>query len=77
MKHILENTENLAIRQDSVEGLIVDQTGDKPKVTGVHTKVFGEFHGEAVVITSGTFLNGLIHIGENKIKAGRAEMLLL
>ncbi|WP_132326173.1 tRNA uridine-5-carboxymethylaminomethyl(34) synthesis enzyme MnmG [Pseudobacteriovorax antillogorgiicola] len=72
MKHVLENTDNLAIRQDSVEGLLVEEASDKPKITGVKTKVFGEFHGEAVIITSGTFLNGLIHIGDNKIKAGRA-----
>ena len=72
MKHILENTENLAIRQDSVEQLIVEELGEKPAVVGVKTKVFGEFRGQSVIITSGTFLNGLIHIGENKIQAGRA-----
>lgn len=72
MKHVLENAENLAIRQDSVEELIIEPDGDKPRVVGVKTQVFGEFRGDAVVITSGTFLNGLIHIGDNKIKAGRA-----
>ena len=72
MKHALENTPNLAIRQDSVEGLLVENTDEKPKVTGVETKIFGKFYGEATVITSGTFLNGLIHIGDNKIQAGRA-----
>lgn len=72
MKHTLENTENLAIRQDSVESLLVRHDGGKPQIYGVVTGIYGEFHGAAVIITSGTFLNGLIHIGETKIKAGRA-----
>jgi tRNA uridine 5-carboxymethylaminomethyl modification enzyme len=41
-------------------------------VTGVTTRIFGSFHADAVIITSGTFLNGLIHIGKEKIPAGRA-----
>ncbi len=73
MKHKLENTPNLKIRQDSVEGLIVDQTFDGlSKVIGVETKFFGSFMAGAVVITAGTFLNGLIHIGHERISAGRA-----
>ena len=68
MKHCLENVRNLAIRQDSVEQLLVDGS----HVTGVRTRVFGDFQSQAVIITSGTFLNGLIHIGEQKIQAGRA-----
>ncbi|RZA18787.1 MAG: tRNA uridine-5-carboxymethylaminomethyl(34) synthesis enzyme MnmG [Proteobacteria bacterium] len=68
MKHVLENTTNLHIRQDSVEGLIIDEA----KVTGVETKLFGKFFADSVVITTGTFLNGLIHVGSQKISAGRA-----
>ncbi|RYZ61805.1 MAG: tRNA uridine-5-carboxymethylaminomethyl(34) synthesis enzyme MnmG, partial [Proteobacteria bacterium] len=68
MKHVLENTTNLHIRQDSVEGLIIDEV----KVTGVETKLFGKFFADSVVITTGTFLNGLIHVGAQKISAGRA-----
>lgn len=68
MKHVLENTSNLSIRQDSVEGLLIDDA----KVTGVETKLFGKFLGKSVVITTGTFLNGLIHVGSEKISAGRA-----
>ncbi len=68
MKHVLENTANLAIRQDTVEGLLIeDET-----LTGVETKLFGKFFAHAVVITTGTFLNGLIHVGSEKISAGRA-----
>lgn len=73
MKHCLENTNDLAIRQDTVESLVVDdKNGSKPRVTGVTTRIFGSFEADAVIITSGTFLNGLIHIGKEKIPAGRA-----
>jgi tRNA uridine 5-carboxymethylaminomethyl modification enzyme len=72
MKHTLENTPNLHIRQDSVEGLLIDNDSQAPSVVGVETRLFGKFHGRTVVITTGTFLNGLIHIGNQKISAGRA-----
>jgi tRNA uridine 5-carboxymethylaminomethyl modification enzyme len=72
MKHRLENTPNLAIRQDSVESLIVSKRDGKHRVLGVKGQLFGEFFGSAVIITSGTFLNGLIHVGDKKIAAGRA-----
>jgi tRNA uridine 5-carboxymethylaminomethyl modification enzyme len=72
MKHCLENTRNLAIRQDSVESLLLAEIEGVSCIRGVATKVFGEILGRTVVITSGTFLNGLIHIGEKKIPSGRA-----
>ncbi|WP_141736170.1 tRNA uridine-5-carboxymethylaminomethyl(34) synthesis enzyme MnmG [Oligoflexus tunisiensis] len=72
MKHTLENTPNLHIRQDSVEGLLIDNDSQTPAVVGVETRLFGKFHSRTVVITTGTFLNGLIHIGNQKISAGRA-----
>jgi tRNA uridine 5-carboxymethylaminomethyl modification enzyme len=72
MKHTLENTPNLHIRQDSVEGLLIDNDSQAPAVVGVETRLFGKFHSRTVVITTGTFLNGLIHIGNQKISAGRA-----
>ncbi len=72
MKHVLENTSNLHIRQDSVEGLLIDNDSQTPAVVGVETRLFGKFISRTVVITTGTFLNGLIHIGNQKISAGRA-----
>lgn len=75
MKHVLENVPNLSIRQDTVEGLLIDSSGargDALRVVGVETKTFGRFEAAAVIITTGTFLNGLIHIGKSKIPAGRA-----
>ena len=64
---ILENTENLDMWQDNVTGLMVEDGA----VKGVRTALGVEFRAKAVVITSGTFLNGLMHIGRVKIKGGR------
>jgi tRNA uridine 5-carboxymethylaminomethyl modification enzyme len=67
MKSVLERQENLELRQGSVERLLVE--GDEAR--GVET-AFGEcFHACTVIITTGTFLNGLIHIGLNHFPAGR------
>lgn len=68
MKHRLENTPNLSIRQDDVVKLLTGPEG----VCGVQTRIFGSIAAKTVVIASGTFLNGLIHIGSEKISAGRA-----
>lgn len=71
MKHALEREGNLAVRQDSVEALMIEDHPE-PHVVGVNTRIFGEIRARQVIITSGTFLNGLIHIGKQKIQAGRA-----
>lgn len=64
----LEATENLTIKQSLVEDLIVENDA----VVGVITAAGWKFKAKSVVITTGTFLSGLIHIGENKQQAGRA-----
>jgi tRNA uridine 5-carboxymethylaminomethyl modification enzyme len=73
MKHRLESTVGLSIRQDCVEGLLLkgEETASS-SVIGIEGKIFGKFYAPAVVLTTGTFLNGLIHIGMEKIQAGRA-----
>ncbi len=70
MKHTLEQTPGLSIRQDSVESFLFDESA--AKVVGVGCKNFGEFLAESVILTGGTFLNGLIHLGMEKTSAGRA-----
>jgi tRNA uridine 5-carboxymethylaminomethyl modification enzyme len=72
MKHTLERTPGLHLRQDSVEGLLVANEDAGARTYGVETRTFGRIYARKVVITSGTFLNGLIHIGREKIPAGRA-----
>ena len=64
---ILENLPNLYMWQDMVSELIIEQG----EVRGVRTGMGVEFRARAVVLTNGTFLNGLIHIGRTKIRGGR------
>ena len=66
-REILENTPNLSIWQDQVKELLVENQ----QVTGVKTILDVTFRARCVVITAGTFLNGLMHIGRTKIPGGR------
>ncbi len=68
MKHRLEKTPNLEVKQGTIEDLIVE--GDR--VTGVITKEGISYDCQAVVLSSGTFLRGLLHIGETNYSGGRA-----
>lgn len=68
MREKLEEIPSLTFRQDNV----VDLLTDNGKVTGIVTQTGQEFHAKAVILTSGTFLNGLIHIGENNYGGGRS-----
>jgi tRNA uridine 5-carboxymethylaminomethyl modification enzyme len=67
-RKVLEQTDNLGIWQEQANQLIVD--GDK--VIGVETSFGTRFFASAVILTNGTFLNGLMHIGFTKIKGGRS-----
>ncbi len=64
---IISNTENLEIVEDSAIGIIVENG----KVVGVETKSGEEIMCRALVLSSGTFLNGLMHTGLNKTSGGR------
>lgn len=66
-RSIIENTDNLYMWQDSVVSLIIEEG----KVCGVHTALGVDFKAVAVVLTAGTFLSGLMHIGRVKIQGGR------
>lgn len=67
-RNVLENTPNLSIWQDTVEQFIVS---DNHQVEGVITQMGVTFRAKAVVLTAGTFLNGLMHIGRKMIPGGR------
>jgi tRNA uridine 5-carboxymethylaminomethyl modification enzyme len=67
LKHTLELQPNLQIFQATVTGLVF-KSG---KVVGCRTNLDIEFHGQTVVVTTGTFLRGLMHIGQNKNEGGR------
>ena len=67
MRNVVLNTENLDVKQEIAEGLIIEDG----EVKGVTTQLGNTYTAAKVVITAGTFLNGLIHIGEKKQTAGR------
>ena len=67
IKHALESAENLTIKQAIVEKVIVSDG----RTAGVETLIGERFMGSAVIIATGTFLNGLIHIGLTRFAAGR------
>ena len=66
-RNILEHIPNLSLWQDEVVGIKTEGN----QVVGVYTKMGIEIPAQAVVLTNGTFLNGLIHIGEDSLEGGR------
>lgn len=68
MKHLLECEPNLSLKQGQVEKLIIEAG----EIRGVLTKIGQKFQAKAVVITTGTFMNGVAHVGKQSYKSGRA-----
>ena len=68
MRKVCHSTPNLDIYQDEVSYLIVEND----EVLGAKTKLGEEFKSKKTILTTGTFMRGLIHIGENTYQAGRA-----
>ncbi len=67
MRTVVLNTDNLDVKQEIADGLIIEDG----QVKGVTTQLGNAYCAKKVIITAGTFLNGLIHIGEKKQTAGR------
>ncbi len=67
MRNIILNTPNLDVKQEIVTSLIIDNN----RVLGVETQLGNRYLSSKVIIASGTFLNGVIHIGEKQQQAGR------
>ncbi|MCD8103214.1 MAG: tRNA uridine-5-carboxymethylaminomethyl(34) synthesis enzyme MnmG [Alistipes sp.] len=67
-RQTLENIPNLYIWQDTVNQIITSRN----RITGVRTVMGAEFSARAVVLTNGTFLNGLMHVGKSSAPGGRA-----
>lgn len=75
-REILESTPNLDLWQDAVVDILFDKPSDgesKPVVSGVKTANGAVFHAQKVILTNGTFLNGLMHIGRVQIPGGRVS----
>ena len=70
-RETLDNTPNLSIWQDQADELLVENTTQGKRVTGVKTIWGVTINDKCVVITAGTFLNGLLHIGRKMIAGGR------
>lgn len=66
-RNILENTDNLDLWQDAVIHLLIEDG----EVKGVETRIGVQFKSKTVILTNGTFLNGLMHIGQSKMEGGR------
>ncbi len=67
MKHRLERTENLEIKQGTTESLVVENG----KIAGVVTQEGIQYQARTVIISSGTFMRGLLHIGQTNFSGGR------
>jgi tRNA uridine 5-carboxymethylaminomethyl modification enzyme len=78
IKHLVESTPNLVLRQETVEGLrfepVADAGGNGPRfrITGVLARGGVEYRAAAVVLTTGTFLQAVMHTGEAQTAGGRA-----
>src|SRR5665647_535299 len=68
----LENQPNLTLFQQAVDDVVIEEGAGGPRVTAVVTQVGIEFVGRTVVLTTGTFLSGLGHVGLSSYEAGRA-----
>ncbi|MEN3045888.1 MAG: tRNA uridine-5-carboxymethylaminomethyl(34) synthesis enzyme MnmG [Candidatus Hydrothermales bacterium] len=71
MQEAIFNQKNLSVVEDEVKALIVEEKDKRKIYRGVLTIKGEEFYSKSCVLTTGTFLRGLIHIGKKKIKAGR------
>jgi len=72
VRECLEAQEGLHIKQGMVEGFLMEEGKGVRQIAGVYTQAGEEFLSNTVVVASGTFLNGLIHIGMTQYPAGRA-----
>ena len=69
----LESIENLEIWQDSAVEIILKEENGKKKARGIKTKMGVEIEAKSVILTCGTFLDGLMHIGKIQMKGGRVS----
>jgi len=72
VKNYLENIPNLDIYQAMVTKLLVDETSQKRRVTGIENHLGEKIYAKSIIITTGTFLSGKVHVGLKSNSAGRA-----
>ena len=71
-RRTLENTKNLYLWQDLVVDILIDHEAEKPRVKGVKTRMGVVIECDRVVLTAGTFLDGVMHCGDASAEGGRA-----
>jgi tRNA uridine 5-carboxymethylaminomethyl modification enzyme len=72
IRRMLEGADGVQLVQASVDDLLLDETGPRPVVRGVATNIGVRYLAPTVVLTTGTFLRGLLHYGDAKVAGGRA-----
>ncbi len=72
VKRIVEEQPNLVLRQETVEDLLIEDDNGRPRVVGVRVRGDAVYRARAVVLTTGTFLQAVMHTGETKTPGGRA-----
>ncbi|MCH2131313.1 MAG: tRNA uridine-5-carboxymethylaminomethyl(34) synthesis enzyme MnmG [Pirellulaceae bacterium] len=72
IKYFVENQQNLTLKQEVVEDILVEQVAGTSHVCGVRVRGGAEYSAHGVILTTGTFLSALMHTGETKTPGGRA-----
>ncbi len=72
VRRLLEEQPGLALRQEVVTDLLVERHGGKERIAGVRVAGGAEYRARAVVLTTGTFLQAIMHTGESRVAGGRA-----
>ncbi len=72
IKRLIENCPNIDLRQETVEDLVVDESSEEKSIQGVLVRGGAVYRAAAVVLTTGTFLQAIMHTGEAKTPGGRA-----
>ncbi|GIW94198.1 MAG: tRNA uridine 5-carboxymethylaminomethyl modification enzyme MnmG [Pirellulaceae bacterium] len=72
IKRIIETSPGVALRQETVEDLLIERTGSRLRATGVIVRGDAWYRARAVILTTGTFLQAIMHTGETKTPGGRA-----
>lgn len=72
IKHCIEQQAGLDLRQETVEDLLTEQVGGTTRITGVRVRGDAVYRGRAVILTTGTFLQAIMHTGGAKTAGGRA-----
>ena len=72
VKLAVEEQPNLVLRQEVVEDLVCEGNGDQQRIVGIRARGDAEYRAPAVILTTGTFLQALMHTGETKTPGGRA-----